>query len=175
MLTLDHEGLAGACRRLESLCGGLRPDLVVGIAEGGVEVARRIFPQADHCLIDSSRRRNSLKGKWLSMLPVWLLDLLRMLEMRLRRRSSSVSPPVLSENLIHKARRAECILIVDDAVDSGATLQATLQALRAAAPGARVLSAVLTVTRCNPRVRPDFCCYPEGTLLRFPWSLDVKK
>lgn len=175
IVTLDSEGVAGACRRLESLCAGFRPDLIVGIAEGGVEVAGLLFPSADHFVIASPRSHRGAKGRWLSRLPVRLLDCLRVIELRFRRRRPVLTLPVLPPDLLAGAAKARSILIVDDAVDSGATLQAVVAAIRAAAPQAGVRSAVLTATRSNPIARPDYCCFSEGTILRFPWSLDAKK
>lgn len=175
VLTLDSAGVAGACRRLESLCAGFRPDLVVGIAQGGAEVAWQVFPSADHCVVGSPRSHRGVKGRWLSWFPVWLLDCLRVLELRQRRRRPIEALPDLQPDLLERVGKAGCILVVDDAVDSGATLQAVMVAIRVAAPQAEVRSAVLTVTRSNPLIRPDFCCFAEGTILRFPWSLDAKK
>lgn len=173
VVTLDRAGVAAACRRLESLCAGVRPDLIVGIASGGVGVARWLFPSAAHGVIGTPGL-SRLKGRWFSRLPVSVLDALRVVELRLRRRKPKSALPEVSDELKEMAGKARCILVVDDAVDSGATLQAAMAAMKAAAPDARVLSAVLTSTGSNPLARPDFCCFPEGTILRFPWSVDAK-
>ncbi len=177
VLTLSAADVDAACRRLESLCGGLRPDLVVGIAEGGVEIARRIFPQVDHCIVGSgySHSHSHMKGRWLSRLPRWLLDRLRIIEVSMRRKKTSGSLPAFSGVVLNKIADAKRVLIVDDAVDSGSTLRALSDAIKRAAPEAEVRSAVLTVTGRNPLVIPDFWVFPKGTLLRFPWSLDARK
>lgn len=65
------------------------------------------------------------------------------------------------------------ILVVDDAVDSGATLRTVIATIRSTWPDAEIRSAVLTVTRSRPLILPDYTLYPRGTLLRFPWSLDA--
>ena len=174
VLTLSAEETAQACRRLENLCCGLKPDLVVAIAEGGTEVADKIFPVVPHCQIGSRHRRRLLKGRWLSAVPVEILDFLRVAEL-LMRRKRHVNIPELSGNLKAKIENARRILVIDDAVDSGATLQAAVSVIKTAAPAAEVRTAVLTTTRRNPIVTPDYRCFPEGTILRFPWSQDAKK
>jgi hypoxanthine phosphoribosyltransferase len=66
------------------------------------------------------------------------------------------------------------ILVVDDAVDSGRTLEVVLRWLRGRCPDAEVRSAVLTVTTPRPLLIPDFYLYYPDVLIRFPWSLDNK-
>lgn len=68
---------------------------------------------------------------------------------------------------------AQNILIVDDAVDSGATLLAVVEAVRIDMPGAEVRSAVITQTTPSPVITPDYTLYNNRTLIRFPWSMDA--
>jgi hypoxanthine phosphoribosyltransferase len=65
------------------------------------------------------------------------------------------------------------VLVVDDAVDSGATLIAVLDAVYKAAGSSKVRSAAITVTTENPMVMPDYYLYHDETLIRFPWSIDA--
>jgi hypoxanthine phosphoribosyltransferase len=66
------------------------------------------------------------------------------------------------------------LLIVDDAVDTGATLSQVIDAVRRHAPsGSRVRSAVITVTTDWPLIRPDFTLF-NRQLCRFPWSMDAR-
>jgi hypoxanthine phosphoribosyltransferase len=64
------------------------------------------------------------------------------------------------------------IVVVDDAVDSGATLARVLDAVSQRAPGAEIRSAVVTVTTPEPWVTPRYTLYSRQ-LCRFPWSLDA--
>ena len=67
------------------------------------------------------------------------------------------------------------ILVIDDAVDSGATLATALQVLRdVCPPGTEIRSAVITQTLDRPIVRPDYVLH-RGTLCRFPWSFDAAR
>lgn len=64
------------------------------------------------------------------------------------------------------------ILVVDDAVDSGATARGILDAIHRL-PGQRLTAlAVITVTTPHPVVKVDFALYTNRTLIRFPWSKD---
>lgn len=64
------------------------------------------------------------------------------------------------------------LLVVDDAVDSGATLGRVIEVVRALSPPASdIRSAVISVTTEHPRVEPTYALYRQ--LCRFPWSLDA--
>ncbi|MBC7799187.1 MAG: hypothetical protein H7Z10_01075, partial [Gemmatimonadaceae bacterium] len=68
---------------------------------------------------------------------------------------------------------APAVLIVDDAVDSGATLAAVLaEVRRLAPPGARIETAAITVTTAAPIATPDHALF-NRQLCRFPWSMDA--
>lgn len=68
---------------------------------------------------------------------------------------------------------AKTILVVDDAVDSGATMQAVVGAVKKANPAAHVVTAAVVVTTKTPVVRPDFHLY-DKVLIRFPWAHDYR-
>lgn len=104
-----------------------------------------------------------------------MLDLLRMAEARLlalRPRPSCPRIEILSEL---RRQLPGQVLVVDDAVDSGITMQAVVEALRRARPDVEVRAAVITVTTGRPSVSPDYTLYNNHTLIRFPWSIDMKK
>jgi hypoxanthine-guanine phosphoribosyltransferase len=64
------------------------------------------------------------------------------------------------------------LLVVDDAVDSGATLMRVLAELRKLVPDGTVIrSAVVAVTTKTPLIEPDYVFHRQ--LCRFPWSLDA--
>jgi hypoxanthine phosphoribosyltransferase len=66
-------------------------------------------------------------------------------------------------------------LVIDDAVDSGATLATALQVLRdVCPPGTEMRSAAITQTLDRPMVRPDYVLH-RGTLCRFPGSFDAPR
>lgn len=181
VMTLHSDAFGAACLRLEAESRPFMPDLVVGIANGGVHVAERMFAGVPHASVrcrrvdsDSKDRAGRLFGI-VRKLPVWMRDLMRKAEaLMLARRGAdnavrTVECGAEAASLIAASHR---ILVVDDAVDSGHTLQTVLGRVHRLAPEAEVRTAALTVTTPNPVVRPDYCLYRNGTLIRFTWSND---
>lgn len=179
VLTLDDAGLSRACSRLEALVRstGFEPDTVVGIRNGGEQVAALMFPDAAHSAVTLRRPSSKHKRPWMArvmrFLPRPVLDRMRIFEswMLSRRKPGRTDAASLD---MPDLKNAERILIVDDSVDSGVTLDAVVAAAKLAAPDAAILSAVLTVTTARPIMLPDFALYNNLTLIRFPWSMDYK-
>ena len=67
------------------------------------------------------------------------------------------------------------VLIVDDAIDTGATLKLIKETLEVKYPLTDTRIAVITVTSNHPLIDADYCLFHDRTLVRFPWSNDVKK
>jgi hypoxanthine phosphoribosyltransferase len=66
------------------------------------------------------------------------------------------------------------MLVVDDTVDTGATMVVVMDALRQRAPkGAVIRSAVVALTTPKPVVAPDYVLIRQK-LCRFPWSMDAQ-
>lgn len=170
---------------------GFVPDLVVGIAAGGLRVAECLHLGPPVHLMSCSLRRPSsaAKQRWaadrlLRSLPYAVSDRLRLLEDRMyenRPAPASAATPTLIDEARAIARDVrvhghERLLLIDDALDSGATLACVESALRAVLPERTELrTAVLTATR-PPAVRyvqPDYRLYEE-VLVRFPWSYDYR-
>ncbi len=184
VVTLDPAGFTAACRRLAETvrADGYAPRLIVGIRNGGGYVAEEmapLFPDSMLAFVElrrpSSARKGRGLGRLLSRLPRRVLDLLRMAEARLlalRPRPSCPRIEILSEL---RRQLPGQVLVVDDAVDSGITMQAVVEALRRARPDVEVRAAVITVTTGRPSVSPDYTLYNNHTLIRFPWSIDMKK
>jgi len=182
VVTLDNESLSAACVRLEEKSAEFMPDLVLGIASGGEEVARRMFLSLPHAVVRCRRPGSEKKDRspflfrLIRALPRTVRDWLRIAEARWlsarggRPDSRRVECSAEDRKAIAGASR---ILVVDDAVDSGATLAAVVEMLGADGCNKKeVASAVLTVTTANPAARPDYTLYDNRTLLRFPWSKD---
>jgi hypoxanthine phosphoribosyltransferase len=190
--TLDKNQLSGASAKLAASIGSFRPDLIIGIRSGGYVVAERMaahFPET--ALLPITCRRPSTKKKQkssllknlLRRLPESINSRLRILEhivlTQLRAPKQSVFTPDAEElrvieNHLLSAGGNPNILIVDDSVDSGATLAAVVDMVKTiAGPGAAIKTAVITVTTAAPFVEPNFMLY-RYVLCRFPWSLDFK-
>ena len=174
---------------------GFDPDLIVGIATGGVLVveamehtgARRFSCELRRTSTER-RSRSPLFQRVVSRLPYIVSDRLRQLEDVIGQRLplDAKAPPETGpafhrdiDAIVQAAveDQARNILVVDDAVDSGVTLAAVVQSLRHQLRNAvDVRSAAITVTRPPGRrlVSPDYVLY-EDTLCRFPWSFDYRE
>ena len=114
--------------------------------------------------------------------PYRVTDRLRVLEDRLleRRAPTMLTPPVVLREQLSAFRdevvrlHLSNIAVVDDAVDSGATLACVMTSLRMCLPSAVTLrSCAITRTRSPNKTLelPDYVIY-ENTLCRFFWSYD---
>jgi len=191
VFTLCDNEFSRACADLSAqvLESGYRYDLLVGIATGGAIVAREM-PAPLRVEVrrqrPSTRAKQRLAGRLLRHMPRPLSDLLRLAESRLYALMARHHKPVVPEVTLDEKTLATLgaltgrdgkprILIVDDAVDSGATMLGVLRAVAAAAPAAEIRTAAITQTRDNPLIRPDYLHFAERVLVRFPWSADMQK
>jgi len=169
-----------------------RIDMIIGIATGGAYVSRHIHTcftqqgwQGNYREVRLSRASTDTKERFglaslLSHLPYPILDLLRNAEAyyhRLKRDpkppESSTVPVELPQEVTAEIRQAGHILLIDDAVDTGATLLRLQNTLAYLNPDVTITTAVLTVTQDDPYLLPDHTLY-EDTLLRCPWAMDYK-
>lgn len=169
--------------------GQVQYDLIVGIATGGRIVAEQVLSHLGHpgAYIVVKRQRPGTKSKErlkgirhvLKRLPSFANDRLRSLEMavsewRFERTRGKPRKMVTMDVLQDCALNAEDvhnILVIDDAVDSGATLVDVCDYLKARFPVSKVQSAALTVTHRHPLIWPDYLAH-KRSILKFPWSLD---
>ena len=194
VVTLDEPILAEAVLKLwhDVITSTRRPDLVVGIATGGLICAR--YLQEEAVVMEVALRRAGTGAKQrsgvaslLRRLPYAITDRLRQVEdFHLERRSRAMpadsrfrlTPQLRLDaariGTVARQREFRSVLVLDDAVDSGTTLGCVVMALREELPeGVNVVSAVLTHTRPDPAFRADFALY-DGVLCRFPWSFDYR-
>ena len=193
VVTLNEGDLREAVLRLwqKVQARGARPDLVVGIATGGLVCAR--YLQAEVAVLPVTLRRHGTTAKGrpvvaglLRRAPYPLTDMLRRAEdFVLAHRAGAVpqdgrmpfaeiGAEVADIAAFVRDRQARRVLVMDDAADSGATLRCVLSALDAALPAeVEVLTAVIAQTRADAKVRADVALY-EGVLCRFPWSFDYR-
>jgi hypoxanthine phosphoribosyltransferase len=190
--TLDKNQLSGASAELVAIMGAFKPDVVIGIRSGGYKVAETMIPYFPHVPLlpitcrrptTKKKQKSSLLKSLLRKLPQPITSRLRIIEhiilTQLRPPQQSVFTPdkdelTVIENYLRQYRGKPNILIVDDAVDSGSTLAAVVNAIaQIAGAGATIKTAVITVTTASPFVEPNFILY-RYVLCRFPWSLDFK-
>lgn len=192
---LDNGQLRALCAELAEQVRSFDPDVVVGIATGGVDVAMEIarsLGTAPPVLIVKSQRPGTrikegrLASSTIKSLPLPLANLARVLEVEYREvryyaRLSANGPDqalpasriqgldALAAGLVGAAR----VLVVDDTLDSGETMSGVLSATRSANPAAEVRSAVLATTWRRPPVTADYVLHPR-LLLRLPSSFDAR-
>jgi len=193
VVTLTPKLLTEACRQLSRRVrtGGCEPVLIVGILHGGAEVARLMkkdFKNAAYCDIRLSRPSTRHKDKGmghsiLQILPMCLCDILRILESRINEWRSKDKEPIriceinLPEDisrLLWESDKGTTVLLVDDAIDTGATILQARRQLLENYPNINIKVAVITVTTRHPSCDADFCLYHNRTLCRFPWSNDYR-
>lgn len=190
VITLDNGEFRSACRRLAGLIlsgGETEYAAAVPIITGGARVADILlesFPETPRFDVLMQRPSTAKKDSspWLfrllRKLPLSVSDLLRMAESEYLSRFSArkvknlpdISPELRAHLISLPAGSA--VLIIDDSVDTGATVAAVSEAIKRIHPEVRMVVAALTVTMRNPMVTPDFTLYPRRTLIRFPWSKD---
>lgn len=167
-------------------------DLMVGVRRGGVFVADAVWRSLPDgfCgnIVNVTMQRPTTRGKGaklaavLGNVPLWMLNSARILEahwLRLRdtfRKDRRKKHRMLvSTGELPPLPPNPRLLLVDDAIDSGATLAAVISGLREHYGPLEVKVAVITVTTDEPKVAADFYMYHDHTLIRFPWSIDYKK
>lgn len=183
VVTLDDTQFAAHCARLAQLAEADGPyDAVVGIVTGGEYVARAMAPHTGTANVitvrrqrPSTRRKGGMFRCVVKCLPRRILDLLRIVESRILATRRDTPPPETPVIIPQQLSWAKRILVVDDAIDSGHTMAAVVNAIAARCPQAVIHTAVITVTTSGPSFRPDHTLYDNGTLIRFPWSADFKR
>ncbi|WP_353081810.1 phosphoribosyltransferase [Tessaracoccus lapidicaptus] len=169
---------------------GFEPQAVVGIATGGAIAARQIDPALGWVLFVCTLRRPSTGLKTglpgvsaaLRRVPSPVADLLRRAEDRLgelmgpRPSVVNLEAPLRETAEVVRSKGLTRILVMDDAVDSGATLARVVHDLRSMLPDdVEVRTAAICQTRESGRsmIAPDYVVF-ERTLCRFHWSLDYR-
>jgi uncharacterized protein len=191
--TIDNIGLRDAANALNKIVfQNFVPDIIIGIRTGGYIVAEIMAKELQNkpILLAISRQRASTQRKRrikclkriLSLLPYSVTNYLRILEHKFLNSKTgndkqSFAPDIDELATLRGVLRTQenCrILIVDDAIDSGATMQAVLNVVRAEANSSCVIkTAAITVTTDSPLVQPDYTLYSH-VLCRLPWSFDFK-
>lgn len=191
--TFDNSGLCDCAVNLnKTVFKDFIPDVVIGIRSGGFVIAEIMAKEAAHKpkLLAISRQRastqtkNKIKGlkNILRVLPYAITDKLRIIEHKRLNATPATEVKEFSPNIDELAALCKTlktlengkILIVDDAVDSGATMKAVLEVVKAeACSSCTIKTAAVTVTTNQPLINPDYYLY-HHVLCRFPWSFDFK-
>ncbi len=186
--TFDTAALQKASLELGAAAKSSEPDIIIGIRSGGLTVAEYLAPAFPHAkVLPITCRRPSTKIKqkntwlkpFLSKLPRWLNNCLRVAEhIYLTKPDAKPKAPMVyipdeAELAAIRGCGGKKFLIVDDSLDSGATMLAVREIVQhAAGKGTIIKTATITVTTRNPRIKPDYYLY-RYILCRFPWALDA--
>ena len=198
VITLTPSLLAKACSQLSHRvkAEGCCPSVLIGIQQGGAEVAKLMkedFPDAAYCEVrlsrpDTPQKSQGWKHRLLYYMPIWLCNYLRAVESRVNEWQSKGKEPVrlgeirlpddiasiLNPSTPSNSSNPPLVLLIDDAIDTGATIQQARRQLLEQFPNITLRVAVITVTTPHPICDADFCLYHNRTLCRFPWSNDYR-
>lgn len=191
VITLTPSLLSSASRQLAKrvINTGFHPQVVIGVLTGGAEVARLMLPdlpaEALYCEVrvsrpSTTRKQQSFSHRLLRCLPIGICNVLRIVESCItefcKSHSSLTRIGVISLPEQVESRLAlPCqVLIVDDAIDSGATIQMVRQQLLSRFPHLDLRVSVITVTTPAPLCDAEYSLYHNRTLCRFPWSNDYR-
>lgn len=195
VLDLDRTAFEEVCAELiRDAAAERRPDALIAIPTGGWHVAQAMARAVEGdvpvlaltCRRPSSRLKpgGAAVRRMVSGLPRPIVDRLRLAEHALLTRRPA-APPAAPYEFVEQEIEAlrqwlasgpgqPSLLVVDDAVDSGATLLQVVEAVRRhAPPGASVRTAVITVTTDWPLIQPEYRMF-HRQLCRFPWSMDAR-
>lgn len=184
VITLNRNDIKEYCKQLyyKIKSSGMQPDLILAIKNGGIEIGEELYRnfknencefQICHPVRKKSQNKKILKDL-ISNLPYFILDYIRIFEAKFLFKKN-LRGDFIKIEFPQKLKSYKSILIVDDAIDSGQTLNLVHKAIEQMNPSATLKSCVFTITRPNPLIRPDFYLYNDQILIRFPWSIDSKK
>ena len=162
------------------------PDVVVGILNGGGYVLEEFKKESSNggIIFETVKlQRSSTKGvkqssfmkNLLNLLPYSILNRARVSEHQKQIKASDRSnlQDVEIDFNSTKKEPIKDILILDDALDSGQTMQSVVKVLSNKFPQASIKTAVLAWTNSESIMTPDYYIF-KNELVRFPWSLDYK-
>lgn len=188
VITYNNAGVLQAAQALYAKAAAERkPDLIIGIQSGGWHVATAITTPQTTLLPITCRRDSTTKKQQsylfniLASLPYRVTDWLRVLEHLYRAGKHTEAKKVVFDpaevaaigDYLRENPEA-FVLIIDDAVDSGATLKNVTETVCGLiTPPQIVKTAAITVTTCTPLIEPDYSLH-HHVLCRFPWSYDYK-
>ena len=168
------------------------PDVIIGVLNGGGYVGRQIvqvspkettYVEVKIQRDGTTKKEKGLIHRTLQSLPYGVLNILRILESIVleykskknnTKRKGTIKLPDNVVSFLSDGENKK-VLLVDDAIDSGATLLLIKQYLMSKFENIDVKIAVITITTKQPLVVADYYRYYNRTLIRFPWSNDIKK
>jgi len=157
---------------------GFKPQHIVYIERAGLFIAHEMasYFNCPFSGICANRTGTKIKSKikfLLKYLPRSITHLLRQIELGSNMHGLKKERNVYME--VKLPSKELDVLLVDDAVDTGFSLNAVLEYLRIHGyVKDQMKTAVLTTTQKNPICRPDITLFEQITLT-FPWSYDSRE
>ena len=161
-----------------SILGAFDGCPVLSIGAGGTTVFNELKTAHPHISVECRRPTSDLRQKKLLVmlarrLPAPVRDLLRSWEHRLLLLFEPGRRDVRAgDGELARLRSSDRVVILDDAIDTGATIKAVIDRLRGAGFQGGVTTVVFAWTNPRSLVRPDFW-FRESMLVKFPWSHDL--
>lgn len=194
VITLDESEFEKDCKSLAvkiSESGDVIA--LIGVRTGGATVAKSIFSYLEKQGSDleyyeagasryatSAKNSNGVKS-FFRYVPMLFLDWLRVVEhyivnLRMTLSDNAERSVSLDNQLVDYLANLDDgrLFIIDDAIDSGATVKTLIDEINLLNPELEVKVAVLVVTQKKPLVSPDIFLY-QNVLIRFPWSSDFRR
>ena len=182
-----------ACQDLSQqvIDSSFTPNIIIGVLTGGGVVGREVNRNLSRIYgtlyfeLKIQREGSKRKGgeaftTLLKRIPRGILNLLRIIESKYLLYKSKIVKPrrvgeiVFSNDIsLQLERGGNNILLVDDAIDSGATLKLISDYINNNYNNNNIRIAVITVTNKRTMIDADFYLYNDRTLIRFPWSNDI--
>lgn len=159
------------------------PDLVIGVPTGGKYVLKRLlrnkkFRSIDTIMLGMQRastkiKQHSLINLVIKSLPYFIADFLRKWESKSVEKKIKYVDKREFFQIDQDLSKYSKILIIDDALDTGKTLNMIHESILKVNPTCEIRKAVISWTILKSIIQPDYYIF-KNTLVRFPWSLDYK-
>ena len=165
--------------------------LIVGVANGGLPLSEGFYNymsnrggSCEHAEIKCQRPSTKVKKSFtlnerlikmvFKFVPTFVLNKLRVLEHNKlsKRKSIDLERDCIWLKKPARARYSQ-ILIIDDAIDSGASLKRVYNEVYKYFPSSEINTSVIVCTQDKPLFDASFTLF-KNVLVRFPWSLDAK-
>lgn len=159
-----------------------QPDLIIYIARGGYLIGKQMKEVLQIPMIGVSTVRdgNGLKekiGPLVAMLPNRIRNLLISIELKSNKHAKNTERKVRFLKGVEdvKDKDIQKILVAEDSVDTGNSLQQTIKTIRTVFPDAEIKVASLNVWDKSKNIaHVDYALY-ENTIIKSPMSKDSKE
>ena len=179
--TLNKNQFEASCKQLFDQITP-KPDLVIGISNGGAYVLDEFKKCSTDTLFQTVcvQRPTTTSFKTLSwvrgllkLLPYKILNRLRITEHKKRIIKSNNQLVKCDIDFSGFSTIINSVLILDDALDTGNTLKSVIQTIQEQATNVTIKTGVIVWTNSVSQVQPDYFVFKDE-LVRFHWSLDYK-